>query len=202
MDHLKLFSMTKARSLKVQLRSFVKKLRINVVKGRPYHPQSQGKVERTHRSFRKKLMYDLLTMKNGGANWVKSLPKYAKTLNEEPREELLWKSPFEVYYGRKVNRFDRLVELPVAQEWDQTLEEYERMVAPKPRDYTRHTNDSKKISRKRWQSFGYNYALCPSVLGHTLVDIYPSVQLAAMLGHTSRRSSATKHGQESPGFAV
>ncbi|KAL9957913.1 hypothetical protein ACROYT_G034868 [Oculina patagonica] len=129
------------------VKKLCKKLRINVVKGRPYHPQSQGKVERAHRSFRKKLMYDLLTMKNGGANWVKSLQKYAKTLNEEPREELSWKSPFEVYYGRKVNRFDRLSELPVAQEWDQTLEEYERMVAPKPRDYTRRTNDCKRMQQ-------------------------------------------------------
>ena len=47
-------------------------------------------------------MYDLLAMKNGGVNWVKSLPEYAITLNEEPREELSWKSAFEVYYGRKV----------------------------------------------------------------------------------------------------
>ena len=31
-----------------------KKLGIKVVKGRPYHPQSQGKVEQAHRSFKKK----------------------------------------------------------------------------------------------------------------------------------------------------
>ena len=30
--------------------------KLKVIKGRPYHPQSQGKVERMHRSFRKKLM--------------------------------------------------------------------------------------------------------------------------------------------------
>ena len=92
-------------------------------------------------------MYDLLTMKNGGVNWVKSLPEYAKTLNEEPREELSWKSAFEVYYGRKFNHADRLSEFPVAQEWDQTGEEYKRMVEPKPSDYTRRTKACKRLQQ-------------------------------------------------------
>ena len=129
------------------VKKLCKKLRIKVIKGRPYHPQSQGKVERAHCSFRKKLMYDLLTMKNGGVNWVKSLPEYAKTLNEEPREELSWKSAFEVYYGRKFNHADRLSEFPVAQEWDQTGEEYKRMVEPKPSDYTRRTKACKRLQQ-------------------------------------------------------
>ena len=92
-------------------------------------------------------MYDLLTMKNGGVNWVKLLPEYAKTLNEEPREELSWKSAFEVYYGRKFNHADRLSEFPVAQEWDQTGQEYERMVEPKPSDYTRRTKACKRLQQ-------------------------------------------------------
>lgn len=88
-------------------------------------------------------MYDLLIIKNGGVNWVKSLPEYAKTLNEEPRKELSWKSAFEVYYGCKFNHADRLPEFPVAQEWDQTGE-YERMVTPKPSDYKRRIKACKK----------------------------------------------------------
>ena len=35
-----------------------KKLQIKVINGLPYHPQSQGKVERGHRSLRKKISYD------------------------------------------------------------------------------------------------------------------------------------------------
>ena len=44
-----------------------KKLGIKVVKGRPYHPQSEGKVEGAHRSF-KKIMHDLLVMGKAGVN--------------------------------------------------------------------------------------------------------------------------------------
>ena len=64
---------------------------------------------------------------------MKSLPEYAKT--------------FEVYYGRKFNPADRLSEFPVAQEWDQTGEEYERMVEPKPSDYTRRTKACKRLQQ-------------------------------------------------------
>ena len=36
-------------------------------------------------------------------NWAKSLPNYARILNENAKEELGWKSPLEIYYGRKLN---------------------------------------------------------------------------------------------------
>ena len=65
-----------------------KKLEIKVVKGRPYHPQSQGKVERAHRTFKKKLRFDFLAMKKAGVNLVKRLPNYAEALNQDPKEEL------------------------------------------------------------------------------------------------------------------
>ena len=80
-----------------------KKLSIKVVKVRPYHLQSQGKVERAHRSFKQKIMHDLLVMGKAGVNWIKSLPDYARSLNLDLKEELSWKSPFEIYYGCKPN---------------------------------------------------------------------------------------------------
>ena len=80
-----------------------KTLSIKVVKGRPYYPQSQGKVDRANRSFKKKLMHDFLVMGKAGVNWMKLLPEYAKSLNEDPKEELSRKSPFEIYSGRKPN---------------------------------------------------------------------------------------------------
>ena len=79
------------------------KLNIKVIKGRPCHPQSQGKVERPHRSFKKKLTYDFLAMKKSGVNWVTALSNYAEALNQDPKEELAWKSPFDIYFGRKPN---------------------------------------------------------------------------------------------------
>lgn len=107
-----------------------KKLKIKVVKGRPSHPQSQGKVERAHRSFKKKVMHDLLVMGKAGVNWVKSLPDYARSLNQDPKEELSWKSPFEIYYGRRPN-----VAGPAnrnAEEWDMTASKYHHMIHPRP----------------------------------------------------------------------
>ncbi len=49
-------------------------------------------------------MFDVLSMKKRGINWVKQLPIYAATINEDAKEELGWKTPFEIYYGRQSNR--------------------------------------------------------------------------------------------------
>jgi len=35
------------------------KLEVKIIRSSPYHPQLQGKVERSHRTLRKKIMYDL-----------------------------------------------------------------------------------------------------------------------------------------------
>ena len=44
-----------------------------------------------------------MTCKKTDVNWVKNLPQYMKCCNYEKREELSWKSTFEIYYGRKQN---------------------------------------------------------------------------------------------------
>ena len=36
-----------------------------------------------------------------GLNWAKALPEYQRILNEDPKEVLKYKSPFEVYFARK-----------------------------------------------------------------------------------------------------
>lgn len=38
-----------------------------------------------------------------GLNWVKALTTYQRLLNDEPKEVIGYKSPFEVYYARKNN---------------------------------------------------------------------------------------------------
>ena len=86
-----------------KVRRLCKALKIKLIKSRPYHPQSQGKVERSHRRLRKKIMYDLVTLGKKGVNWAANLDDYNRILNNECKEELGWKTPFEIYYGRKSN---------------------------------------------------------------------------------------------------
>lgn len=74
-----------------------------MISSRPYHPQSQGKVERSHRELRNKMHYDMVKLSTKGVNWVENLNNYMRVLNEQAREELGWKSPFEIYYGRGSN---------------------------------------------------------------------------------------------------
>ena len=75
---------------------------------RPYHPQSQRKTERSQRELRKKINYDMIKLRKKGVNWVQNLPSYMRVLNEYSREELSWKSPFEVYYGRMPNNIQNV----------------------------------------------------------------------------------------------
>ena len=76
-----------------------------MIKSRPYHPKSQGKVERSHRRLRKKIKYDSIKLGKKGVNWVANLGAYSRILNNErtTKEELGWKSPYEIYFGRKSN---------------------------------------------------------------------------------------------------
>ena len=73
-------------------------MKIKTIYSRPYHPQSQGKVERSHRSLREKMTYDFLRK---GVNWMKELPIYQRVLNEEPKEVLKYNFAFQVYYAQK-----------------------------------------------------------------------------------------------------
>ena len=83
-----------------EVKTFCENRKIEITKSRPYHPQSQGKVEQSHRSVRKKIAYDLIPQKQAGVNWSKNLKKYAKCSKNEKRKELGWRSAFEVYFGR------------------------------------------------------------------------------------------------------
>ena len=125
-----------------------KKYKIRGIRSRPYHPQSQGKVERSHRRWRDKMMYDLLAMKGKGINWAKNLPRYCRILNEERKEELGWLSPFEVYYGQKSNVVTKA-----------SLENYyidsfpsETLKTPKRKGLSKHHMTVKNV-RKRAKSY-------------------------------------------------
>lgn len=80
-----------------------KQMGIKIICRRRYHPQ--GKVEQSHRSLRAKMEYDFIKMREKGVNWVKSLPTYQRILNNDPKEVLSHKTPFEVYFARKCKSF-------------------------------------------------------------------------------------------------
>ena len=83
------------------VKTFCERKKIKMTKSRVFHPQTQGKVKRSHRTLRKKINYDLVKQGGKGVNWVKNLLEYSKCLNNDKCEELGWKSDFEVYYRRE-----------------------------------------------------------------------------------------------------
>ena len=74
--------------------SAVKHIGVKIINSRAYHPQSQGKVERSHRGLRDKIRYDILR---------KGLPEYQSIINNEVKAEFGGKSPFQIYYSRTSN---------------------------------------------------------------------------------------------------
>ena len=73
---------------------------VKIVNSPAYHPQSQGKVERSHRTLRDKIRFDML---KEGANWVRNLPEYQSVMNDDVKQELGGRSPFQIYFSRKSN---------------------------------------------------------------------------------------------------
>ena len=77
----------------------MEKYHVRQVRSAPYHPQSQGTVERMHSILQKVMHYDIY--KQMSTKWVTQLSKYKQTLNSRPRKTLVFTSPFEVFFGRK-----------------------------------------------------------------------------------------------------
>ena len=72
-----------------------------IIRSRPYHPQSQGKIERSHKFLKSKINFDII--KNKIEDWVKQLPVYQMLRNEQQHSSIGF-SPFEIYHGRTSNR--------------------------------------------------------------------------------------------------
>lgn len=67
------------------VKKLCRRLKIKIICSRPYHPQSQGKVERSHRSLRAKMEYDILKMGKKGVNWGNNIQEYQHILNNDPK---------------------------------------------------------------------------------------------------------------------
>ena len=95
----------KGGEFKKPLKLLCDSMNINLIYSRPRRPQSQGKVERYHRTLRSKMEYDLQKIGQDGVNWAKQLPLYQRILNNDPKEVMAYKTPFEIYFARKCNAF-------------------------------------------------------------------------------------------------
>ena len=49
--------------------------------------------------------YNFIKIGEKGVNWLKSLPTYQQILNNDPKEVLNHKTPFQVYFARKCKSF-------------------------------------------------------------------------------------------------
>ena len=83
-----------------------------------------------------------MTQKTFGVNWAKNLPEYMKCLNNEKREALGWKNPFQIYISGK---FKLIKESLDAQ--DDTI--YEKVYeVPTASDYQKQYEQNVKVSEK------------------------------------------------------
>ena len=84
----------KGNSVKLLLNKY----NIKMINSRPYHPQSQGKCERSNSVIKGKILF--ASHSNRGFNWVKGLQDIAYAINTSTKRVLGGLTPFEAYYGR------------------------------------------------------------------------------------------------------
>jgi hypothetical protein len=71
-----------------------------MIRGQPYHPQTQGTVERANRTFKRRL--SALQAQKRRSDWIALLPELALVINTTSTRALPQnKTPFEVWFGRK-----------------------------------------------------------------------------------------------------
>ena len=87
-------------------------------------------------------MYDLVSVGKKGVNWAANLEDYNRILNEECKEELGWRSPFEIYCGRKSNQLVK-ASLDCVDSDDNIV-----TTTPRKRELAGHLKKVKKIRRR------------------------------------------------------
>lgn len=88
-----------------KFKKFLAKNDVTDISSSPYHPQSQGKVERFHRCLKRQILYDMIRNRHARLNWASNLPEYESKLNQAPKSVLGWQSPFNVFYGREYHAY-------------------------------------------------------------------------------------------------
>ena len=63
-------------------------LNVRMIKSSAYSLQTKGKDERSHRTWKEKIKFDLINDNNGDLNWVEYLQQYQQLYNESPHRSL------------------------------------------------------------------------------------------------------------------
>ena len=79
-----------------EVRDLMRRNMVKVIKGRPYNPQSQGKVERNNRIIKKKISYETQRSSEKRFNWANNLKKITSAVNRQPKKVLGYQTPFAV----------------------------------------------------------------------------------------------------------
>jgi len=129
------------------VKTLCESLNVRIIKSAAYHPQSQGKDERSHRTWKEKMKFDMLNSCNGDLNWVEYLPMYQQLYNESPHGSLGLLTPFEVYFGRPVNRLHN--KLFIGEKKDFEVEEEEDVLIGNERDKDTPADDLCELANER-----------------------------------------------------
>ena len=89
--------------------------------GKPFHPQSQGSVERVNKERKK--VFGSLTRKANNDNWVKFVPLVQHSINTRPHSTLEYQTPYRVLFGRDPVKGFRELGIPDEIAQDITIEE-------------------------------------------------------------------------------
>ena len=79
-------------------RTLCRMLKTRLIYSRMNHPQSQGKDERSHRTWKEKIRHDIFTNQNEDCNWVDALPVLQRIYNEG-RHRTTGVSPYTLLFG-------------------------------------------------------------------------------------------------------
>ncbi|XP_046565436.1 uncharacterized protein LOC124274166 [Haliotis rubra] len=91
---------------KGMMNSLCEKLGVRLIHSQAYHPQSQGKDERSHRVWKDCLRYDLQHLDD--ISWVDSLPDYCRIHNESVNSAIGC-SPYRAMFGFHPHHITRLL---------------------------------------------------------------------------------------------
>ena len=91
--------------ISAELAEYLKQRDMTHTRGKPYHPQTQGKIERWHRSFKSRILLENYYLPGELENEIQQFINYYN--HERYHESLDNLTPADVFYGRGQEILDR-----------------------------------------------------------------------------------------------